>query len=457
MPLEPAQVDALWMADEQRRINQRKRWNYYTGVQPVLELDDERLDGSTRNKVVTNWIKYIVDAHSGFIASSPFKYIAKDSESEDSKEALSNLYDVVQDNELNIIDLEHVERAVLMGWGVEVHGVSDGQIVISSYDPRNWAFVFDEDGAMIYAIYKVTLPANSSYKGEIISDEIALYTVYDDKFIYTYERKSGQVNPIQENRQSHYYGRPPVVLFRVNKPGDGYFISDALLTQQDVFNVVRSANADDVTYNVDSLLAINGYEPSAFFEADDDGVTFIEKLREHRILPLNENAKAEFLERGNPREKVEYDLELTRSDIHMMSRLTDLASILAATGTASGIALKLKLQPQIEQASVFTRYLESGLRDRISLINTVWEKQGKPQLLDYEVEFTLNIPTNEQEIWNSLPSLDHVMSIEDQLKLVPSVRNPEKAAKAKLDEMTRVADAEVADADDLSVDPGQEP
>ena len=457
LSLTPMQVVEAYTLDDARRVEQTKRYNYRLGTQAILELDDERLDGSARHKVVTNWIKHIIDTHSGFIASTPIKYVPKDPDDKQHREALSNLYDVTNSNSLNAIDLEHLENALLMGFSVEVHSIENGEITITSYDPRNWGFIYDSDGTMVAAIYKTVFTRGTLHRGELLDADVTQYTVYDDSKTYVFDMDKGKTEPKVSFVYPHYYGRPPVVVMRVNKPGDGYFISDALLSQQDVWNSVRSSNADDVTYNVDSLLCIKGYDPAAFFQADEDGVLFIDKLRQHRILPLNHaDADASFLVKGNTPEKISHDLNLTRSDLHMMSRLTDLALILGATGTASGIALKLKLQPQIEQAGVFTTYMEAGIRDRISLFNTMWEKMGKPTLVDYDVQFTLNIPVNEQEIWQSLPSIDHLLTIEDQIRMIPSVRNPEKAARSKRDELKEqqgVIDA----ANSLSVDPSEDP
>ena len=447
--LTPADILTIWNNSATDRTLQAERAEYYAGQQAICDETVERYDGQDRNLVVTNWVRYIVNKHVGFLTSKPIRYTAREGQE---PEALVNLDAISRYNYLNAIDVEHLRNAILAEFGVEVHGFDGEQIEITGYPPHNWAFLEDADGNILAAVYCATLPIGTWWQDKILIAELDVYTCYTDTEIITLTLVTQNASvPVQGIPTStpgataaalqivgepvkHEYGCVPVIRMAVSADRTA-FIDNAFITQQDVFNETRSRNADDVEYNVDALLKIIGYAPDAMTQVDTDGKTFLEKMREHRILPLKEGGEAEFLTKGNEYTKAEFDLNLTRDAIHLMGSVADTEAIAGATGATSGIALKLKLQPQIAQAGVFTSYFEQGIRERIDLINIIWAAQGKPLLEDYDVSFSLQIPINEQEIWQGLPYLDPYLTKEDILKLIPSVEDPAAAAEAKQAEL----------------------
>jgi len=436
--LTSSDILTIWQNDESRRDIQEDRVDYYNGKQDILDESDKLIDGSDRCKIVTNWIRYIVDAHVGFIASKPFSYTLVDSDA--SNEPLDEYAKLSKENSIPSINTEHLRTSILQGFSVEVHSYQKGKIVIDWYDPRNWAFLYDKDGNMLVAVYRIELKVGTYYNGKILDKKETLYTVYDNKRITTYIEKEDEDESLtldQINVQNHEYGQIPIVLFACNQDMVP-FITDDIITQQDAWNTIRSANADDVRYNVHALLMTKGFPVDAFYEKDSSGYTYWDKMQQNKHLPLpDRDCDAKFLTRGNEPDKVTTDLETTRNDLHRMGRVADIARVIGSTGRTSGIALKLKLQPQIEQASVFTKYFENGLRRRIELINIVWKKQKKQLLENYTITFNYNVPVAETEIWDKIGGLNHLLSREDQLRFVPSIDDPVTAAQNKLDEMAR--------------------
>lgn len=449
--LTPQQIDLVWDQSASRRSVQQKRHEYYEGKQAILLEGDTRTDGSKRSKVVTNWIRKVVNDHTAFALTNAPGYTLSDPDpsQEDAesqaqllveKEALAQFETVRRDNNLDAIDQEHFKQAVKMGFSVEVHAFDSvtKKITITQYDPRCWAFLFDTNEKMLAAIHRAELAAGTYYNDRILEATLVVYTVYDDRNKTTFEES---ISPDQSGKpvrslnvigafEQHYYGRPPVVLFKVSKDA-GTFVSDALISLQDAYNTSHSNLLDDVQYNVDAVLAIKGYEPGAMFEKDEDGVRFIDKLRQYRMLPLNKEADAKFLEKGNPKDKIEYDISLTRDDIHMEGAIADVSRIVGATGSVSGIALKLKLKPMIGQAASFLKWFSAGLRDRVELLNIVWAKLNTPSLTEYLITFNIDVPVNETEIWQFLPNLDGLLSRVDRIRLIPSIKDPEQAAQRK--------------------------
>lgn len=429
--LTTTQILQVWDDADSTRDEMQTRQDYYDGDQAILDETTDRYDGSTRNLMVTNWIKYIVNKHVGFMTAKPVEYTLKDPKAPDAGLKEFDLIDI--QNTLDAVDQEHLRQCILKGYSVEVHSYDGEKIKITQYDSEDWVIMYDELDQPRVAIHRAIQPANSIYRNQFLEFEKTIYTVYDDASIRTFELISSEDSDSyldEIDSRPHPYGRLPLVIFRVTRKRES-FIGDDLISQQDAWNTTRSSNLDDLQYNVDAILKLIGYDVDAMFEADEDGVTFVEKLRKHRILPLKEGGEAEFIEKGNEKDKVAHDLDLTRSDLHMMARVADVEKIIGATGTVSGIALKLCLMPQIDQAIQFSVFFEEGLRDRIDLINRINAIRRKPILEDFNVSFTLNIPVNETEIWQYIPNLEDVMTRKTRLSLIPSIEDPEAEAKAK--------------------------
>jgi SPP1 family phage portal protein len=447
--LTAADILKIWDNSAADRTIQAARSEYYEGDQNILDETEERYDGQSHNLVVTNWVCYVVGKHVGFITSKPIRYTPIEGQDE---AALVNLSEIYRYNYLNATDVEHLKNAILAGYGVEVHSYDGEQVIITGYSPENWAFLEDENGVILAAVYRATLATGTFWQGAILSSPVDVYTCYTDAEIITLQGEQRPASAVVQGvpidtpgaskttgltevaRVPHQYGRVPVIRIAVSNNLEP-FIDDAFISQQDVFNQTRSRNADDVEYNVDSLLKITGYPPDAMVEEDANGDTYADKMRQNRMLLLKEGGDASFLTKGNEFSKVEFDLKISRDAIHMMGAVADTEAIAGATGSTSGIALKLKLQPQIDQAGVFTSYFEQGIRDRIDLINIIWGIKGLPLLEQFDVSFSLQIPVNEIEIWQGITYLDPYLSRDDILKLIPSVEDPVAAAERKQKEL----------------------
>lgn len=446
MRLSVEQIEKVWKDSAERFHGpMHRRRLYYDGEHAILSERIERLDGRPPSRLVTNWVRHIVDQQVGFLTSRPVDYTAEDSSGLASVRSIRDLYRL---NELDVVDAENLECALLYGFGVEFHwfdGVSD-RVLYS--DPRKWAFVFNSDGLIESAIYRTVLPRWSVYRGQFLESDLVLWRVWDGDFERRYIGGFGDGGLKPSGRAiRHYYGVPPVVLFPVNE-SFGSHITDALLTEQDAYNRVRSANSDDVLYNVDQLLALTGYDVQSLFQPIVDegdsregsggarhGRTQADMIRETRMIPLAAQGDAKFIEKGNSVEKVAHELGLSRDAIHMMGGIPDLHKIVGASGTVSGIALKLKYAIQCQVAEGFCKHFTAALRRRLDLINVVREKRRLAPFLGFDVTITRNVPVNEAEILQNIPNMRQVMSLVDILRGVPSVEDPEGAAARKKEEL----------------------
>jgi SPP1 family phage portal protein len=198
-----------------------------------------------------------------------------------------------------------------------------------------------------------------------------------------------------------------------------------------------NSGQDDFLYSVNSLLALIGYDARSLTEiprnenGEATALSMLEQMKQYGIINLDENGDAKFLSRGNFNDKLTYLIDKTREQIHIEGKVVDIERIIGATGSASGISLKLKYQPMTNIAKQYTSYFEKGLRRRVDLINILLEMTSKPIIENYEVIFTYNIPVNDIEIIQNIDKMSTIMNNETILQQLSFIKNPKKVVEAK--------------------------
>jgi SPP1 family phage portal protein len=465
--LKPDEIAKIWDACRSNRAAMERTKSYFEGRQSIPELEQNRIDGRPKSKIITNWTKYVTIQHSGFLLSRRVSYSpirATGSEVPEAYQALDSIY---TSNNLAAIDESHFKNAFLYGFSVETHGFGDRGIeVVDSY-PWNWAFVKDESNQIVTAIQRVVMPKYSYYKGDFLADDINVFFVYTDTEITEYKSNSSSRSRYGETEASglsandepisiiqpslqlvgtkpHYYGEVPITVFYLDESFTP-FLGDDFFKQCDAFDVSRSAWQDDIKYDVDSLLKTTGMKFEPLLEKDADGVTVMEKLRRIGLFPVPEGGDASYITRNTDVQRIMQNLKESRAAIHMIGCIPDLDGTIGGNeGTVtniSGIALKLMFHPMIQKASEFEKFFSIGLRDRVMKINTILAKLGLPTVEDYQVKLSMNIPFNEMEIIQYLPNLREVLSVQDQIKLLPMIQSPSQAYSNLMEERSRMAPA----------------
>jgi len=415
MSIEKHLSDGIFDSYSEIRDDTRKRQRYYDGFQDILYnsiYPEKKIEKRTR--VVTNFIKYIVDQYVGFMITNPIQYL-------DNGFNVFNFPDIIIDNNIQAIDAEHLKDSILKGYSVELHSFEDGKIVIRQYDASDWALSYDESGLLRTAVYACSIPMYSYYNDVLLTEDLNIMVVYTDSDITYYE------NDEFIRTEDHFYGIVPVVVFKVNKDMEP-FISDAIIGQQDLYNEIDASNADGVKYDVDSLLALVGADWSLYGDEDENGVTGIQKIRENRLVHLRDEGTAFFIERKVSKDSIEYIQNKIKDHIMMMGCAVDIDDIVGATGNTSGIALKLKFMPLHQKAGGFKKYFEESLEARIDLINIILSRLGMEELFGYKIVWLFNIPESIGDFVRAV-DITEVMSRKDILSLINNVDDPESAAK----------------------------
>jgi len=445
------QLDTLWNARESDRADMSKRQDYYDGKHAIVGQDEQYVDGHDKSEVVSNWCQYIVNRFVGALTSMPYQLsrdnplgetdegqltedevAERDAQIEAEKWGIEYYGEIAVDNNLEALDGENLRNALIHGYGVEVHSFAtdsdEGEVRITSYDPREWVLVRDTNGVLQIAIRQVTLDANTVYNGELLDDELKIRTVYyaDQYETFKYVDEDGQKGKWEViERQTHHYGQVPVVEWRINEQRKS-ILTDAIISQVDAYNAADSQSGDELTQASDALLVLKGLSADWI---EQNAAT----IRQKRVLPLEdtENSDAKYLSKTLEADRFGKRLERTRAHIHMMGEVPDVNQIVGTTGATSGIALKLMFTPMQEAASGMIAWLKKCMRDRVNLINAMSAKQtNRSEISNYVVGIQFQIPVNRIEEWQYIGSLDGIVSARTKLELLHDINDPERELQA---------------------------
>lgn len=419
LKLSEKEIMDLWNDGSGDRVAMNTRRAFYDGTAVAAELSLPRMDKRLKTIVRSQWVKQIVDFHASFLVGQPVSYSTVD----ENKAAIDAWSELARENSLDLLDERNTTSAILMGNSVEVVSFDGTNPLFRSCDPRNWRIIYDGD-QLAGAIYRLEIPVHSFFEGEIQKARREIYWVYDAESITRYEGSAaGQLNAIGQPI-AHNLGTIPVINYRF---GDKPFISPALLTEIDLWSVLRGSMVDDVKYCVDSLLILKNVSLDKLLAVDDDGVTLFARLQALGLMPLEAESDASYLSRVVDTGKFEYAIGQVRQTIHELGAMPDLDTKVQPTGTVGSQTLELFFQAAIQKASSFKRNLEAGLRRRINLVNVIWGKLGRPQLTGVDIRIEPNLPKNDLALMQYIGSLNGVLAKKDQIKLFSFVTNPDQA------------------------------
>ena len=408
------------------------RFKHYKGKLQFLKSANNS-DGSKKSDVSINFLDYIVDAHTSGSTSNPINYVTEEEE----KAPVENLSTIYESNNLEMVDSEHFRNSLIYGYSVELLGVQKGAINAAAFSPLEWAFVYDAQNEVQIAIHKAEIQANTIYQSEYIRKPFIVFTVFDNSTITIY-RKSEKGEGEILDRINHFFGKVPVILFRVN-PEREAFLNDNLIELNNQYCRLVNARVDDIEYNVDSLLKITGM--GGFDVTDPTQIAKLKAMKDAKVfITPDVHSDVNFIQKGNEGSKYIDAIQNAREELFLQARLPDRRDVQGALGSLSGIAIKFMYQTSISQSEYFLKYFKQALRERIQLINNIWYLQGNPLLSNFSINTNYCLPVDLESIASSVKNLENIVSHTKLLEMLPDV-NPEQE-KERINQESNPAPAE---------------
>lgn len=448
MEITTKQLDEIWAAQAGQRKTHARRRRYYKGDHDICVRTAQHADGKHKANVPTGFAQYIVDMYVGAMTANPYQLSRLDEAGPDTADQYA---DIARDANLDSVDVENLRNALICGYGLELHEFVDSEFHVLPEMPEKWALVRDENDEIVVAFTRFVLPAFSVFRGEMLTAPYEVMYTYDARTKAGYRRQLppsgvGTAGDWAEfERREHFYGQVPVVEWRTADARES-MLTPALLRQIDEYDDIDSLSGDDIRNVSDALLKIKGIS-GQWIKDNEDAILRM------RVLPLPDDAEAEYLAKPTDTERVTTRLARCREAIHTMGGVPDIQQVTGATGSTSGIALKLKFMPMEQRAGAMFKSLQKSLRKRIDVLNSISVKATETKIENYQITMQFNMPVNRIEEWDSIANLDGIVSHRTQLELLSDIDDPDgelesvrtdMAAKAEVQMLTEGPDVQAA-------------
>lgn len=359
------------------------------------------------NRIVVNFPKYIVDTMNGFFIGIPIKVTAEDKAVSEYVEYL----DKFNDQDDNNAELSKI--CSIYGKGYELYFADENsELNITYFNPMEAFMVFD-DSVLEKPLFFVRI-----YKDKDNNEFGCLYTK-------TYTRNFGLSGGFAwlDEGEAHGFDDVPATEYIENAEKMGIF--EPVMSMVDAYNKAISEKANDVDYFADAYLKILGTK----LDNDD-----IKHIRDNRVINFEgEDAGKLIVEFMNkPESDTTQENHLNRIErlifqISMVANISD-----ENFGSATGVALKYKLQAMSNLEKTKERKFASGMNRRYKLLfGHPLSKVPADAWVQLEYKFTPNFPANLLEEAQIAAQMEGITSHKTQLKVISAVDD----VQAELDQI----------------------
>lgn len=381
-------------------------YDAYTSDHEILH-DPAKPKYKPDNRVVVNFPKYIVDTMNGFFIGNPVKIVAEDEAVSDYVEYLDRYNDQDDNN------AELAKICSIYGKGHEMYYTDEeSELCITYLDPKEAFMIYDESIIERPLFFVRRYVDREGFEYGSISDATSVRNF----------KVTGGLRWLDE-WTPHYFPGVPATEYVENGERQGIF--EPVMSMVNAYNKAISEKANDVDYFADAYLKVLGTT------VDNEDVKFI---RDNRIVNFEGDGSdkiiAEFMEKPNSDTTQENLLERLERLIFQISMVANISD--ENFGTASGIAMKYKLQSMSNLEKTKERKFAAGMNRRYQLLfGHPASKVPADAWIQLQYKFTPNIPANLQEEAQIASQLEGIVSHETQLKVISAVEN----VKGELDKI----------------------
>ena len=374
--------------------------NYYDGIQDILKK--QYADASKPcSRTVINFAKNITDSYCGYLATP--SYISYSSE-----QNIEDIMDILRYNDYQTQDADFLLDALVYGIACELMFLdAEGHTRFKLINPSQCFGVYDDSltGDLMYFVrfYKAD---------EWDNTDIHKVDVYDATSIKHYQMNgfNGLLTFIDE--EPHYFNQCPANIFSLS---DEKSIFDCVLSLQDAYNELVSAEIDDYNAFCDAYLALIGVD------AESEDIT---AMKENRVLVLPDGAMAQWLTKNANDAQVENILKRIHEAIYRIAQCPDFSSESFIGGVSSGIAIRYRLTGMETRAGKIEASMKKALQRRIEIICGMASlRMGEEVFRDIQIDFKRNIPEDLTATIATINALKGTVSDATLLGLLPFVED----------------------------------
>ena len=351
------------------------------------------------NKIANAYASYITDTLTGYFIGEPITYNSNDDA------LLQDIKMIFEYNDEADENAELAKNTSIYGVAYEMLYFSEEDKIIrfKKLDPKEIIPIFDKS-------VEEKLLAVIRYYDDYDYTKDKTYTIVEiiDSVQIRRYKLENSLSLLEE--YPHYFSMVPIAIFKNNEEEIGDF--EQVISLIDAYDKMESDTLNDFEYFVDAYLALYGYT------ADGEDVA---KMKEDRILLMDEGTSAEWLIKQTSDTYVENMKNRLDKDIHKFAKCPNMSDQEFASN-ASGVAIKFKLLGTENLVSIKERKFKRGLQQRLELMSMIDSKLGDG--FDWraiDIIFTRNIPSNDADIANVANLLSDIVSEETLLAQIPFV------------------------------------
>ena len=365
--------------------------------------------GKPANKVVVNYCYNIVQNYRGYLTGIDIAY--------SSDKNIDQVFEVLNYNDVKQEDSNYLQDALIYGCAYEIAYIDEwGKHRFKTLDPKNVIPIYDDtlDQDLVYCI--------RFWSNKIADKDFYIVEVYSQSEIKTYKSDMGFQTFELVKEEPHYFGMVPITVFELNN--DRVSIFDQVMTLQDAYNKLLSAEVDDFESFADAYLVLKGMMGTDSADLAD--------MKRNRALLLDNDAEASYLTKNISDTQIQNMLNNINDNIHKIANSPDFNSdkFMAQTG----IAMRFKLVQFENASSGIEAEMRKALQRRIELICAIGNIKGDNLSFDdVKITFTRNLPTNLTETAQVVNSLRGLVSDQTLLSLLPFVED----SQAELDRLNQ--------------------
>lgn len=415
--IDSSMLQAFIRDNQSRATKYQKNYQLYYGEHSILSDPADPKSSRPDNRLVSNWANYIVDTYVGYFVGKPPKI------SLDEDAANEQLQDWLNDNSF-------VDKLTEVAKQVAVYGRS----YMLSYQDEDAntkiAVVEPDEGFMIYDTTINHTPlafVRYQYFNNELSGEM-----YTQNQVIEFGDSANTAKTT-----NHLYGAVPAVEFYAN--AERLSLVGKVSTLINEYDSAISRKANQVDYFDQAYLKILGVP----LERDQDTGEPILNLGANKVLYSPDadaaNGVVDFISKPDGDNMQENLLNRLKDDIFQTSMVANLNDE-AFSGNSSGVAIRYKLLPMQNQASVEERKFTIALRNLLGTVLSLGKVIGTVDAAtvrkDLNFQFIRNIPQDVANEASAAQTMNGIVSKETQLSTLSFVDDPKAEMQRIQDEQT---------------------
>lgn len=371
-------------------------------------FEPAKLAGKPDNRIAVNYAKFITDTFNGFFIGIPVKVTSDD----ESVNEYIEFLDALNDGDNNNAEISKL--CDIAGASFEMYYNRDDSEVGITYLSESDAFMIVDESILERPKFFVRYytDTNGVERGSYSDDRIVRHFYYDAGAYHW-----------SDEEYPHGFGYVPAVEYIANEERMGLF--ESALPAINAYNKALSEKANDVDYFADAYLKILGAE------VDDGDTTHIRQTRiinfPYDLASDTKEPTVEFMTRPESDATQEHLLDRLKTDIFVTSMVANISD--ENFGTASGIALRYKLEAMSNLFTAKARRFTSSMMERYKIIFSNPISQMSPHYVSKDdwrgirIKFTANYPANLESEAETAKALEGIVSKETQLSVLSIVDN----------------------------------